>query len=75
MVVVVGVTEMLPDVATVPMFGLIETVFALAVVHESVALWPDVIDVGVAVNEPTTGATETVTLCVALPALFVAVIV
>ncbi len=47
-------------------------------VHANVADWPDVIEAGVAVNDPITGADTaapivTVTVRVTLPALFVAV--
>ena len=76
MVVVVGLTDLVPDVATVPMPWLIETVVAFVLDQVSVDVAPDAMDVGEALIV-TVGGVMTVTVAVAVtePAELVAVTV
>ena len=77
MVVEVGLTDLVPDAATVPMLWSIETVVAFVLDHVSVDDAPDVIDVGealiVTVGSGGGALTVTVAVAVAEPAALVAV--
>ena len=76
----VGLTDVVPDAATVPMLWSIETVVAFVLDHVSVDAAPDVIEVGEALIVTVGsggGGVVTVTVAVAVtePAAFVAVAV
>ena len=60
MVVVVGLTMLDPETATVPTVGAMDTVAAPVVVHANVAVWPAAIAVGDAVKLSMTGGTPSV---------------
>ena len=73
----VGLTDLVPDAATVPMPWLIDTVVAFELDHVSVDDAPDVMEVGEAliVTVGTAGGAVTVTVAVAVtePVALVAV--
>ena len=73
----VGLTDLVPDAATVPMLWSIETVVAFVLDQVSVDAAPDVMDVGEAliVTVGSVGGALTVTVAVAVtePAALVAV--
>jgi hypothetical protein len=77
--VAVGLTDRVPDAATVPMPWLIEMLVAFVLDHVSVDAAPAVIEAGdalkVAVGGVAAGVTVTVAVAVTEPAAFVAVTV